>query len=111
MAAPTKTGGGGFAGSSSACSPTASGATTSPRRCGSGACVPASTPSPDVVERGIARGDLPSDTSPATARDLLAGPLGCRRLVDGTLTGTDVRELVDTAWKALTGPDDPAVGT
>ncbi|MEU5943995.1 TetR/AcrR family transcriptional regulator [Micromonospora sp. NPDC047465] len=63
----------------------------------------------DVVERGIARGDLPSDTSPATARDLLAGPLVYRWLVDGTLTDTDVRELADTAWKALTGRAGTAV--
>lgn len=58
----------------------------------------------DVVNRGIARGDLPPDTSPDTARDLLAGPLVYRWLVNGTLTDTDIDQLVDTAWTALSGP-------
>ncbi|MFC3505323.1 TetR/AcrR family transcriptional regulator [Micromonospora krabiensis] len=58
----------------------------------------------DVVNRGIARGDLPRDTSPDTARDLLAGPLVYRWLVSGTLTHTDIDHLVDTAWTALSRP-------
>ncbi|MFI7609363.1 TetR/AcrR family transcriptional regulator [Micromonospora sp. NPDC049366] len=58
----------------------------------------------DVVNRGIARGDLPRDTSPDTARDLLAGPLVYRWLVSGTLTDTDIDHLVDTAWTALSRP-------
>ncbi|MGW4501338.1 TetR/AcrR family transcriptional regulator [Micromonospora sp. NPDC004336] len=60
----------------------------------------------DVVDRGIARGDLPPGTSPATARDLLAGPLVYRWLVNGTLTDADVHELADAAWRALTAPAD-----
>lgn len=55
----------------------------------------------DVVNRGIARGDLSPGTSPDTARDLLAGPLVYRWLVNGTLTDTDIDQLVDTAWIAL----------
>ncbi|MBG0814849.1 TetR/AcrR family transcriptional regulator [Planomonospora sp. ID82291] len=58
----------------------------------------------DVVTRGIARGDLPPGTSPATARDLLAGPLVYRGLVAGDITDADVDELVDAAWRALTAP-------
>lgn len=55
----------------------------------------------DVINRGIARGDLPPNTSPDTARDLLAGPLVYRWLVNGTLTDADIDQLADTAWTAL----------
>ncbi|MFI7603525.1 TetR/AcrR family transcriptional regulator [Micromonospora sp. NPDC049366] len=54
-----------------------------------------------VINRGIARGDVPPDTSPDTARDLLAGPLVYRWLVNSTLTDTDIDQLVDTSWAAL----------
>ncbi|GAA3130429.1 TetR/AcrR family transcriptional regulator [Planomonospora alba] len=62
----------------------------------------------DVVARGIARGDLPPGTSPAVARDLIAGPLVYRGLVTGDLTDADVDELLDAAWRALTSPSGPA---
>lgn len=58
----------------------------------------------EVVRRGVARGDLPAGTAPETVRDLLAGPLVYRWLVDGTLTDGDVDHLVDATWTALTSP-------
>ncbi|MFI6444408.1 TetR/AcrR family transcriptional regulator [Kitasatospora sp. NPDC050543] len=59
----------------------------------------------DVIARAVDRGDLPPHTSPATARDLLAGPIFYRWLVSGDLTDTDVEELADTTWRALTGQE------
>lgn len=56
----------------------------------------------DVIRRGVARGDLPPDCSPAVARDLLAGPLVYRWLVTGDVTDADLDELVGVAWQALT---------
>jgi len=61
----------------------------------------------EVITRGIRTGELPPDTDPAEALDLLAGPIFYRRAVSGGTVDPELAErVVDhvlAAYRARTG--------